>query len=62
MPKAANGQCMQMAADHDATVKGGDEELKTLADAKRILSDTSAGAVEQIYSLIQQYYATCSEL
>merc|ERR1719506_2219844 len=49
----AQATCMQVAADHDATVKARAEELKAIAEAKKILLDTSAGAVGQTYSLLQ---------
>mmetsp|Transcript_18130 Transcript_18130/g.42678 ORF Transcript_18130/g.42678 Transcript_18130/m.42678 type:complete len:700 (-) Transcript_18130:550-2649(-) len=49
----ANTNCMQTAADHDATVKARKEELKAIAEAKQILQDTTAGAVDQTYSLLQ---------
>merc|ERR1719158_981681 len=49
----AQATCMQVAADHDATVKARAEELKAIAEAKKILVDTSAGAVGQTYSLLQ---------
>merc|ERR1719316_166535 len=49
----AQATCMQVAADHDATVKARAEELEAIAEAKKILLDTSAGAVEQTYSLLQ---------
>merc|ERR1719183_2762649 len=49
----AQTTCMQVAADHDATVKARTEELDAIATAKKILVDTSAGAVEQTYSLLQ---------
>merc|ERR1719346_285011 len=45
--------CMTTAADHDATVAGRKEELKTIAEAKKILLDTSSGAVSQTYSFAQ---------
>merc|ERR1719210_1771979 len=51
--KASNSGCMQVAADHEATVAGRNEELKTIAEAKKILVSTSSGAVEQTYSMIQ---------
>merc|ERR1719263_323035 len=50
---AAQTTCMQVAADHDATVKARAEELEAIATAKKILVETSAGAVEQTYSLLQ---------
>ncbi|CAK0816103.1 unnamed protein product, partial [Prorocentrum cordatum] len=45
--------CMQVAADHEATVAGRNDELKAIADAKKILEDTTSGAVAQSYSLVQ---------
>merc|ERR1719159_2013750 len=50
----ANTDCMQVAADHEATVTGRTEELTALATAKKILEETSSGAVEQAYSLLQE--------
>jgi chromosome segregation ATPase len=49
----AQGDCMQVAADHDATVQARETELKTIAEAKKILVDTSSGAVSQTYSFVQ---------
>jgi len=45
--------CMQVAADHEQSVAGRAEELKVIAEAKKILQETTGGAVEQSYSLIQ---------
>jgi chromosome segregation ATPase len=45
--------CMQVAADHEATVKSRTEELTAIATAEKILKETSTGAVEQSYSLLQ---------
>jgi len=47
--------CMQIASDHEQTVLSRGEELKALAEAKKILKETSAGAVSQSYSLFQLY-------
>merc|ERR1719262_847250 len=44
---------MTTAADHEATVAARNEELKIIAEAKKILEDTTAGAVEQSYSFLQ---------
>jgi chromosome segregation ATPase len=44
---------MQVAADHDATVAGRNEELKVIATAKKILQDTTSGAVDEAYSFLQ---------
>merc|ERR1740138_660570 len=46
----ANADCLQVAADHEATVTGRTEELTALATAKKILMETSSGAVSQAYS------------
>merc|ERR1719171_958002 len=49
----AQTTCMQVAADHEVTVKSRAEELKALAEAKKILMSTTPGAAEQTYSLLQ---------
>merc|ERR1719183_2061076 len=49
----ANADCLQVAADHEATVTGRTEELTALASAKKVLEETSSGAVTQAYSLLQ---------
>merc|ERR1719482_268130 len=49
----ASTTCMTVAADHDATVKSRNEELNAIATAKKVLSETSSGAVSQSYSFIQ---------
>jgi len=46
--------CMQLASDHDASVASRTAELKTLAEATKILTETSSGAVDQTYSLLQE--------
>merc|ERR1719395_525175 len=53
---------MTVAADHDATVKSRNEELNALATAKKILGETSSGAVSQTYSLLQVSSQTVSKL
>ena len=40
----ASATCMQVAADHQATVTARNEELKAIATAKKILEDTTSGA------------------
>jgi hypothetical protein len=45
--------CMTVAADHEATMKSRSEELAAIAQAKKILSETSSGAVGQTYSFFQ---------
>merc|ERR1719387_855046 len=49
----AQASCMQVAADHEVTVKSRAEELKALAEAKKILTSTTPGAEEHTYSLLQ---------
>merc|ERR1719463_234014 len=58
----ASSTCMQVAADHDATVKSRNEELKAIAMAKKILSETTSGAVDQSYSFFQVATQTTSRL
>jgi len=45
--------CMQTAADHEATVRGRQEELKAIAAATKILQETAGGAASQAYSFLQ---------
>merc|ERR1719324_1546846 len=45
--------CMTVAADHEATMKGRQEELTAIATAKKALTETSSGAVGQTYSFLQ---------
>merc|ERR1719326_2613529 len=49
----AQQNCMQVAADHETTMQSRAEELKAIAEAKKILMSTTAGAEEQTYSLLQ---------
>jgi len=54
--------CMTVAADHEATNAGRAEELKTIATAKKMLTETSGGAVGQTYSFTQLVQLTGSTL
>merc|ERR1719272_208114 len=45
--------CMTVAADHEATMKARQEELAAIATAKKMLSESSSGAVGQTYSFLQ---------
>jgi len=45
--------CLQTAADHEATVAARVEELGVIATAKKILQETSSGAVSQSYDFLQ---------
>merc|ERR1719330_1702750 len=49
----AQATCLSVAADHEATVAARKEELGVIAEAKKILEETSSGAVSQTYSLLQ---------
>merc|ERR1719433_1735199 len=49
----AQSTCLTVAADHEATVAARKEELSVIAEARKILQDTSSGAVSQTYSLLQ---------
>merc|ERR1712204_145443 len=49
----ARSTCMKVGADHEMTVKARAEELKVIAQAKKILVETTSGAVDQTYSLLQ---------
>merc|ERR1719503_25832 len=44
---------MQVAADHEATVTARTEELAVIAKARKIISETTGGAVGQSYSFLQ---------
>merc|ERR1719463_281751 len=58
----ASSTCMTVAADHDATVKSRNEELKAIATAKKILGETTSGAESQSYSFVQLASYTASRL
>ena len=53
---------MTIAADREATVKSRNEELNAIGPAKKILSETTSGAVSQSYSLFQVFSKTVSRL
>jgi chromosome segregation ATPase len=55
---SVQSSCMQMATDHDASVAGRTAELKTIAEAKKLLQETSSGAVEETYSFFQRKSAS----
>jgi len=48
-----NKNCMQVATDHAETVQGRTEELAAIAEAKKILEESTGGAESQTYSLLQ---------
>merc|ERR1719189_2000372 len=49
----AQSSCVKIAADHDATVAARNEELKVIAEALKILTETTSGAEGQTYSFVQ---------
>merc|ERR1719220_99625 len=49
----AHSSCLQVAADHEASVAARNEELGVIAEATKMLQETSSGAVSQTYSLLQ---------
>jgi len=49
----AQATCLQVSADHEATVAARKEELRVIAEATKVLQATSTGAVSQTYSLLQ---------
>jgi len=51
--QATQSGCMEVASDHEQTVASRDAELKVVAEAIKILKETTGGAVEQTYSLLQ---------
>lgn len=57
-----SADCMTTAADHEASVKAREEELAVIAKAKKILEETSKGAVEQSYSFLQVRIQTRADL
>merc|ERR1719473_2186701 len=46
--------CMTKAQDFEAETKSRDEELAALAQAKKIIQDTTSGAEDQSYSFVQR--------
>jgi len=54
--------CMTVASDHEATMKGRAEELAAIATAKKALTESTSGAVDQTYSFVQLDEGTGSAL
>merc|ERR1719456_1249893 len=46
-------QCMTAAAAHDQSLKSRAEELKALAEAKKVIQDMTGGAESRTYSFLQ---------
>jgi len=49
----ASANCMQTAADHEATVAARNEELGVIAEARKIIAEATGGAESQSYSFLQ---------
>jgi len=60
--EAANASCMQVANDHDETIRSRNAELKAIAEAVDILKSSTSGAVGKVYSLIQVSLKSRAEL
>merc|ERR1740133_527397 len=58
----ASSTCMTVAGDHEATVKSRTEELTAIATAKKIIGETTGGAVGQSYSFVQVAMQTRADL
>merc|ERR1719343_1323154 len=50
---ALHANCMEKAETFEAEVKSRAEELKALAEAKKVLKETTSGAGEQSYAFLQ---------
>jgi len=50
---SAHATCMKMASDMETSTNSRGEELKALATAKKILKETTGGAVAETYSMLQ---------
>merc|ERR1719421_2456983 len=51
--KTLHQDCMEAAQDFEAEVKSRGEELSALAEAKKVISETTGGAEEVAYSALQ---------
>jgi len=51
--RKTKAQCMQTANDHEASVKAREEELKVIAQATKILEETTSVAAGRTYSFFQ---------
>jgi len=60
--QTASTTCMTVAGDHEATVKSRTEELAAIANAKKILGETTSGAQGQSYSFAQVASETVSKM
>jgi hypothetical protein len=51
--ETARAGCLNVATDHEQTMKAREEELKVIAEATAILKATTSGARDHTYSLLQ---------
>lgn len=58
----AQSTCQEVAANHQASLNSRAEELAAIAQAKKILTDTSSGAVAQTYDFAQVTMQTRTDL
>ena len=45
--------CMTSAADHETTAKARAEELRVIAEAKKVIEDSVGGAASKVYGFFQ---------
>jgi len=58
----AHADCVEVAADHEASITARTEELQVIAKAKKILEESTGAAVSQSYSLLQIKIRSNSDL
>jgi len=51
--KTAKSTCMKVGGDHQESIQARKEELRVIAEASKVLTETTYGAVRQTYSLVQ---------
>jgi len=51
--KKLHYECMSLAAEHEKSIASRKEELEAIATAKKILEDTTSGAVAKVYSFLE---------
>merc|ERR1719162_798778 len=61
LAKVTSG-CLQTAADYEEAIRSREEELKVIGEAKKILQETTSGAVSQSYDFLQLRMTTHTDL
>jgi len=51
--KVVHADCIQVAADHENSLRSRKEELNAIAEARKVLSETTQGAEKEAYSFLQ---------